>query len=83
MTIRKGRNKDNRISKELHAVQRYLGKASLWPTEHTLTVVPGTGVGESTVERRRTAEHLLILTVRRGKGRRIRTITTAPVHDNS
>ena len=60
-----------------------MGKASLWPTEHTLTVVPGTGVEESTVERRRTAEHLLILTVKGKKGRRIRNITTAPVHDNS
>ena len=50
---------DNMIKKEtemtelvegLHVVQRDTGKASSWPTEHTLTVVPGTGVGESTVE---------------------------------
>ena len=48
------------LVKGLHVVQRDTGKASLWPTEHTLTVVPGTGVGESTVELRRTAAYLFI-----------------------
>ena len=51
----------------LHVVQRDTGKASLWPTEHTLTVVPGTGVGESTVETLQDRRALAYINCKKGK----------------